>query len=705
MLTTKPAKLIVALLLLSLAGGAYFALTRPLPPTPGEPLAPGRHWVGPLATAAGRETAREQLRAARETRPVLTPAPPGDYDLVVYGATPSGIVAAIQAARLGNSVALLAESTHLGGVVTAGLGATDLNNLAAVGGIAREFYQWMYLYYSLPEAWVRETQDEYWLSLGTDFWYGRSDTQKMHWMFEPGAARTVFDAMLAAAGVPVALDARLERTAGVSREAERITALRTESGAEYRAQVFIDASYEGDLLAAAGVSYTVGREGNARYGEQYNGIRFNASLGINPYVVPGDPISGLLPYIEPDPPGTDGAGDHRVQAYGYRFPLTQDRENQVPLTRPEGYDPLLYEVLARRFAIEPGLTLGQVLALTPIPNRKTDTNLADLVGGNYAWPEGSYAERERIAAAHESYVRGLLWFLASDPRVPETVRRETQTWGFAADEFTANANFPPQLYVREARRLVSGRVLTEHNLKQTEAIPDSVGLGSYWQDSHLVSRFVDLDGKVRNEGHLWAEAWLYPIPYATLTPAADEAANLLVTVAVAASHAAYGSLRMEPVYMVLGQSAATAAVLAIERNCPVQAIPMSEFQTRLRQDGQVLDPADARAPRGVDIDLTPYLECLAGRQAIADPTYWIANAPAGRQYRVAAVTDLLLGLGQQFDPAAGDLASAAAALQRAGVIGSPGYWVETLSRGAAPPKEYVVNVIIAGAQKLRAKAE
>ncbi|MGI5838703.1 MAG: FAD-dependent oxidoreductase [bacterium] len=653
-----------------------------------------------LVTDEGRAAVLRALLAGRKDGIPLLPASGDEYDILVYGATSAGVTAAIQAARMGKSVVLIAAGEHVGGVTSSGLGATDINRASAIGGIAREFYQLIYLYYSVPGVWTRETKDDYFLTLGTDFWGGRNDSLRMMWMFEPQAAQLVFHFMLQAAGVNVVPCERLDRGSGVVKEGRRITAVRMESGRTFRAGMFIDATYEGDLMAASGTNYTTGREANTAYGETVNGIRNGVLVPVDPYRQLGEPASGLLPFIEAVPPGREGEGDHRIQAYTYRFTLSNDKASQLPITKPDSYDPFLYEILARRFATEPSLALNDVLVLTPLPNRKTDTNHADFIGANYSWPEGDYETREEIAAAHREYILGLLWFLANDERVPAAVREEMGAWGLAADEYMDNANFPPQIYVREGRRMVSDYVLTEHDVRGTRAAADGVGLGTYWLDPHIVSRYRAADGTLREEGKVWDSEGVYPVSYRAIIPPATGETNLLVPVALSASHAAYGSLRMEPVFMVLGQSAATAAVMALERRCPAQSVPYPSLRAALLRDGQILDPLAARAPNGLDVSLAPYMNVLARLGAIAEPEYWLAAAEDGQSFRADKVAEMMITLARQWEPA-DDLAAAAGILQKAGIIGTPGYWLDTAGQGIDPDRQYVIKVLIDAAAALR----
>ncbi len=365
--------------------------------------------------------------------------------------------------------------------------------------------------------------------------------------------------------------------------------------------MFIDATYEGDLMAAAGVSYHVGRESTTTYGERWNGVQtgvlhhrhhFGAVRDpISPYVVPGDRASGILPRISAAPPGEYGTADNKVQAYCFRMCLTDRPENRVPFAMPERYDPTQYELLLRIFNAGWRETFQK---FDRIPNRKTDTNnhgpfSTDNIGMSYDYPDASYARRREIVREHEDYQKGLLYFIASDPRVPADVQTEFRTWGLARDEFADNGHWPHQLYIREARRMVGTYVMTEHELLKRHPTPDPVGMGSYGIDSHNIQRYITPEGFVQNEGDIGVSTnGPYQIAYGSMTPKAGQADNLLVPVCVSSSHIAFGSIRMEPVFMILGQSAATAAAVAIDGNLRAQDVPYSRLRERLLADGQVL---------------------------------------------------------------------------------------------------------------------
>lgn len=526
------------------------------------------------------------------------------YDVVVYGSSSAGVIAAVQASRMEKNVLLISTKDHIGGLTSSGLGATDINRHKAIGGLSREFYQRIYKYYSNPSVWINNDRDEYFASIQKRIFTGRSEELKMQWAFEPHVAEEIFKNMLLESGVKVLFCERLDLTKNVEMNNKRIIGITMESGMEIRAKVFIDATYEGDLMAKAGISYTVGRESNSTYNENYNGVIVNEiygkdSVSIDPYIIKGNASSGLLPYIEPHAPGAPGTGDNGVQAYCFRLTLTDVAENQIPITKPENYNPLLYEALARQLEMDQKVTLHNrnlgvphLLTFSRMPNRKTDTNHMDFVGASNDWPEGDYQTRDSIFELHKNHHLGLLWFLKTDSRVPNYIKYEMSRWGLTKDEYKKFGNFPPEIYVREARRMISDYVMTEHNVIGQKIVKNSVGLGTYPMDSHQISRFIDENGKVYNEGKFWVTEGIkpYPISYESIIPSKDECTNLLVPICLSASHAVYGSIRMEPVYMVLGQSSAIAAVLSINRNEDLAEIPYSELYQVLREQDQIVFP-------------------------------------------------------------------------------------------------------------------
>ena len=541
------------------------------------------------------------------------------YDVVVYGGTSAGIASAIQSSRMGKSVVLIEPGKRLGGLTTGGLSQTDIGNKYVVGGISREFYQNINRYYQVPENWKWQSRSDYMDE-------GQTRTEKDEdamWTFEPSAALKVYHQMLSGEKVDIVYGERLNRGNGVIKKGGKIISAEMENGTRYVGKMFIDATYEGDLMAAAKVSYSVGRESNNEYGETLNGIqanRINRTLkwtlsrnahnhnfidAVDPYVVKGDPSSGLLPYIvEGGKPGIDGHGDKGIQAYCFRMTLTDHPENRIPFKKPDNYKEINYELLFRNYEaaigpIEEMYTYGDKLVPwinSPMPNRKTDTNnqkgfSTDFIGQNYDYPEASYEEREKIVQAHRDYQQGLMWTLAYHPRIPQKVRDAVSKWGTCKDEYEKGSNgWQEQLYIREARRMKSEYVMTQKNCERIDVVEDPVGMGAYGMDSHHVKRYVDANGFVQNEGNVEAHVPNpYPISYRSIVPKKNECENLVVPVCLSATHIAFGSIRMEPVFMVLGQSAATAACQAIDQRKAVQDIDYSLLKERLLKDKQVLE--------------------------------------------------------------------------------------------------------------------
>ncbi len=543
------------------------------------------------------------------------------YDVVVYGGTSGGIAAAIQVKRMGGSVVVIEPTRRIGGLTTGGLGQTDIGNKAAIGGVSLEFYQQIRKHYLDEANWKWQKKDSY-RSGGQSV---TGQTEAAMWTFEPSAALKILNSMASDAGVKVVYGQRLDRTKvsgpttkGVTKNGPHITTISMETGETYRGKVFIDSTYEGDLMASAGVSYTVGREANATYQETLSGVQVANSKhhqlvpNVDPYVKSGDPSSGLLPGIDPKGPGEEGGADHRVQAYCFRMCVTDHPENRIPFEKPEGYDERLYELGLRNFeAGEKRIPWSN----SSMPNRKTDINnnfgfSTDFIGENYAYPEASYAERAAIIARHLKYQQGLLWTWANHPRVPEHVRKEISQWGMCKDEFTEGQGWQEQLYIREARRMIGAYVMTQHNCQGRVIADRPIGLAAYTMDSHNVQRYVDKNGHARNEGDVQVGGFApYPIDYGSITPKQSECDNLLVPVCLSASHMAFGSIRMEPVFMVLGQSAATAAMLAIETKSPIQTVDYTKLRERLLSDKQVLiwsGPKPAAAT-GIELKSLPGL--------------------------------------------------------------------------------------------------
>lgn len=539
-----------------------------------------------------------------------------EYDIVIYGGTSAGVSAAIQSSRMGKTVVLIEPTNRIGGLTTGGLGQTDIGNKQVVGGISREFYQNIKRYYEKPGSWKWQQRSDY-------IDGGQTRTQKGEdamWTFEPSAALKVYENMMAPEKIDLVHNQRLNRKNGVKKQGGKIVEIEMESGQKYRGKMFIDATYEGDLMATAGVGYTVGRESNKQYGETLNGVQANdygITLlgkvsrnsahhnfidGVDPYVVKGDPASGLLPFIVEGGPGIDGTADKGIQAYCFRMTLTDHPENRIPFKKPGNYKELEYELLFRNYEaaqgpIEEMYPYGDPLVPwinSAMPNRKTDTNnqkgfSTDFIGQNHGYPEASYGEREKIVDRHRDYQQGLMWTLAYHPRIPEKVRNVVSKWGTCKDEYEREDGWQQQLYVREARRMVSDYVMTQKNCEGFDVADDAVGMGAYGMDSHQVQRYVDANGFVQNEGNVEAPfPSPYPISYRSIIPKKNECTNLLVPVCVSATHIAFGSIRMEPVFMVLGQSAATAAALAIDGGVSVQDINYLKLKTVLLKDKQVL---------------------------------------------------------------------------------------------------------------------
>jgi len=528
---------------------------------------------------------------------LVAPAPA--YDVVIYGGTSAGVTAAVQTARMGKSVVIVCPDKHLGGLSSGGLGFTDTGDKSVIGGLAREFYHRIWQHYQEPEAWRWQKRAEYGnKGQGTPAMDGAERTM---WIFEPHVAEQVFEDLITEQHIPVFRGQWLDRAAGVKKDGARITAITTLGGQTYEGKMFIDATYEGDLMAAAGVAYHVGREAQSTYDEKWNGVQVGVlqhphnfaavKEKISPYVVPGDPASGVLPRISTTPPGEYGAADKRVQAYCYRLCLTDVPENRIEFTQPEGYDPKQYELLLRIFHAGWRQTFDKFDA---IPNHKTDTNnhgpfSTDNIGYNYDYPEASYERRREILQEHETYQKGWLYFIAHDPRVPADVQQKMQRWGLPKDEFADNGHWPHQIYVREARRMIGRYVMTENELLKRRPTPEPVGMGSYGMDSHNVQRYITPEGYVQNEGDIGVSTkGPYAIAYGALVPQAGQCANLVVPVCVSSSHIAYGSIRMEPVFMILGQSAATAACLAIDDGVSVQQVDYEKLRAALVAGKQVL---------------------------------------------------------------------------------------------------------------------
>ena len=537
------------------------------------------------------------------------------YDVVIYGGTSAGVSAAIQCSRMGKKVILIEPTNRIGGLTTGGLGKTDIGNKQAIGGVSREFYQNIKTYYLKSENWIWETRDAY-KGVGYDTF-----NEDAMWAFEPSVALKVFLEMVKnESNIHIVYNQRLNRKTGIKKEKQVIKSIQMETGQIYQGKMFMDCTYEGDLMAASEVGYTVGRESNSQYGESLNGVQannFNLTLhkklsrngihhnfieGVSPYLVKGDPKSGLLPFVSAEKPGVDGQADNKIQAYCYRMTLTNLPENRIPFKKPDGYNELEYELLFRNYEAAKGdirnmYDYGDPLVPwinSAMPNRKTDINnqkgfSTDFIGQNYRYPEASYDERLKIAALHKKYQQGLMWTLSYHPRIPKEVRAVVSEWGTCKDEFISDSGWTDQLYIREARRMVSDYVMTQKNCEALEVAEDAIGLGAYQMDSHPTQRYVDVNGFVKNEGNVEAHVSApFQISYKSIIPKKSEATNLFIPVCLSSSHIAYGSIRMEPVFMVLGQSAAIAASIAIDKNVQAQEVSYPELRTALIKNHQIL---------------------------------------------------------------------------------------------------------------------
>ena len=507
-------------------------------------------------------------------------SPEAEYDVCVYGGTSAGVIAAYAVAKQGKKVLLVEPGQRLGGMSSGGLGQTDIGNKQVVKGLALDFYRRVGAHYGRLESWI----------------------------FEPSVAENIFKDYIARGNVEVLYNHRI---VGVQKQGATIKSIflenvKGEPLAEIFAKQFIDCTYEGDLMARAGVTYVVGREDNKVYGEDHNGVQMQHLHqfvdNVDPYIEKGNPASGLLWGISDAALAPTGSGDNMVQAYNYRICLTSDKDNMLPIEKPANYDPARYELLLRIIEAQKNYDLNGYFIISPMPNNKTDINnrgafSTDMIGMNHRYPEASYEERAEIIQAHKDYTLGLLWFMGNDERVPKQLRDQMLALGLPKDEYVEYGHWTPQLYIREARRMVGEYVATQANCDNIAKVDDGVGMAAYTMDSHNCQRVVIVkDGKamVKNEGNVEIYGGLpYDVSYRCLTPKREECDNLLVPVCLSASHIAYGSIRMEPVFMLLGQSAAKAACLAIDGGVKVQEVDVKEIQ-RMYEEDPLLDgtPAD-----------------------------------------------------------------------------------------------------------------
>ncbi|MBL1410387.1 FAD-dependent oxidoreductase [Sphingobacterium faecale] len=503
------------------------------------------------------------------------------YDIVIYGATSAGIIAGYTALKMGKTAVVIGTDEHIGGLSSGGLGQTDIGNKAAIGGLSRRFYQDLGQYYGKAESWT----------------------------FEPKVAGSMFEKYIQEVQLPIIKNQRIGK---VKKKKGTITAVllyptygKGKATQEITGKVFLDCTYEGDLIALAGVPFMLGREDNSQFKETLNGFQlptYQKQSGwhqfpdhVSPYKTIGDPQSGLLWGISKDKPSRVGTGDKRIQAYNFRICLTDSAENRIPIERPTNYDPQKYELLGRLIEAQPQYTMVKNYFIwSKMPNRKTDINnrggfSTDMIGANYDWATASFDRRKAIYNEHLEYTIGYLYFMQTDPRVPEHIRSYVKNWGLPKDEYVNNGHFTPQLYIREGRRMLGAYVMSEHNCTGKETAIDPIGLAAYTMDSHNTQRII-VDGMVKNEGNVEVGKFSpYQIAYNSITPKERDCTNLLVPVCLSSTHIAFGSIRMEPVFMILGESAAVAAVQAIEQKKSVQKIDRGQLREELLRRQQILE--------------------------------------------------------------------------------------------------------------------
>lgn len=522
-----------------------------------------------------------------------------EYDVVVYGGTSAGVIAANQASRMGSTSIIIEPGDRLGGATSGGLGKADIGEESTIGGLSLEFFKRIHQYYQQDSAWKYQNPADY-----QERGYPDLPKEGPMWTFEPKTAKYVFEKMIEEAGnIEVVYHERIDLTNGIEKENGRIISLKMESGKIFKGSYFIDASYEGDLLSLAGVSYHVGRESSSTYNESLAGV-LGPTIKVRqpkqffgPEVSPYDENGNLLPGIQAVEMGEPGQGDKKIQAYNFRACLTTAEENRIPIERPHNYDSRRYELLYRFIRAEGLHSVNQVLTISPMPNKKTDINdggrgrcpfSTDYIGVNWDYPEGDYATRENIWQDHYDFTLGLLYFLGHDTRLPESMRNEMLQYGLPKDEYPRHGHWTPQLYIRETRRMIGEHVLVQQDCQENTSKEKSIGMASYGPDSHHVQRIVYQNGEVVNEGNFLEPHNPYEIPLGVILPRKEECLNLLVPVCVSSSHIAYGSIRMEPVFMIMGQAAATLACLALSEDKDIYHINYEALREQLKKDGQKL---------------------------------------------------------------------------------------------------------------------
>lgn len=521
---------------------------------------------------------------ASTTLAIAQKRPPSPTDVVVYGGTASGVITAYSAAREGLHVRLLEPGAHLGGMVTGGLSATDLGDFHIIGGYARDFYLQAAEHYGVHA--LESTPD---------------------WHSEPHVDEEIFRQMLSEAGVEISFHERIRERKGVVLRARRIQSITTMDGKQWPARIFIDCSYEGDLLAQTGIPYVIGREGIGEFKEDLAGVR--AQTPAHQFTWPVSAYNAehqLLPEIDAGPLEAPGSADKKVQAYNFRLILTHNPANRLPWPKPDHYNPASFALLARyldEFASQRGRApnLHDVTNPVLIPNDKADFNnngpiSTDYIGHSWLYPEASYTQKQAIWDDTLNYTQSFFYFLSHDPSVPATLRAEINEWGLSKDEFLDTGHWPNQLYIREARRMRGAYIMRQADLQTERTKPDSIGMGSYNSDSHNVQRVTRPDGTVTNEGDVQVPVQPYEIAFRTILPPATSLENFIVPVCFSATHIAYSSLRMEPQYMIMGQAAGVAASLSIRNNIPVQSVSVDALQANLRAHKAILHRSEARAP-------------------------------------------------------------------------------------------------------------
>ncbi|HYG23907.1 MAG TPA: FAD-dependent oxidoreductase [Verrucomicrobiae bacterium] len=578
----------------------------------GSPGISRRSFLGTTSIAITAALATPGFAMSSETRRKV--------DVCVYGGTSGGVIAAVALARLGRSVLLIETTRHLGGMTAGGLGWIDYGRAPTIGGLTKKYFDSVRAYYAALNV--------------------RSNG----WSVEPHVAERLFEKLVADNHVEVIRETRLNSVGKSRRRIRTITLDKApvdSRGAPsprplerryltIEASMFIDCSYEGDLLAAAGVTYRTDREGRDEFGEQLGGVCLSAVFSdrnegggaarrsvkhpvrLDPYRRPGDPASGLLPLVSKASLGREGRRHAGVQAYNFRLCLT--RNDPIPIAAPSNYDPNRFELVRRYITevermgdpLEPGdlyFNFGhriprnhpRLLKITQLMRGKTDVNngLCNISmdfasGGSERYAEGSWAERAKIWHAHEEYQRGYLYFLRTDEGLPEWLRREIAAWGLPKDEFQDTGGWPTQLYIRQARRMASRFVISQPHCENPAKRDDSVGMGSYSLDSHVVQRLVH-QGIVAHEGYFYRRIGEpYPVPYAAIVPREDECENLLVTFCVSTTHVAFSSVRMEPPFMILSESAALAADQALQDGTSIQRVNLSKLRRRLLDAEQIV---------------------------------------------------------------------------------------------------------------------